>query len=140
MNIKSSLVSILKTQCITQDTLCTQGLLTTAGSHVLEGYKPPYDATCVMKLKAAGASILGKANCDQFAMGSTTESSSFQVYSPRLWFCEGLHSISIIRLIGVEDFADFAFSTTIHNASTKIVKLCCILVSAQNSQYCKTHS
>lgn len=62
-----------------QDTICTQGIPTTAGSAILEGFKPSYDATCVANLKAAGASILGKANCDQFAMGSTTETSSYHV-------------------------------------------------------------
>ena len=76
---------------VLQDTLCTQGLATTAGSLVLEGYQPPFDATCVARLKAAGASVLGKANCDQFAMGSTTESSGFKVGPYLSW----LHSVPI---------------------------------------------
>lgn len=62
-----------------QDTICTSGIATTAGSAVLAGFKPSFDATCVIRLKAAGANILGKVNCDQFAMGSTTETSSFKV-------------------------------------------------------------
>lgn len=66
-----------------QDTLCTAGVPTTAGSAVLDGFKPSFDATSVTKLKAAGASILGKVNCDQFAMGSTTETSSYHVSSTK---------------------------------------------------------
>ena len=62
-----------------QDTICTSGIPTTAGSAVLESFKPSFDATSVAHLKAAGASILGKANCDQFAMGSTTETSHHHV-------------------------------------------------------------
>lgn len=46
---------------------------------MLEGYVPSFDATSVARLRASGALILGKANCDQFAMGSTSETSSFQV-------------------------------------------------------------
>lgn len=62
-----------------QDTLCTAGIATTAGARVLEGYTPSYDATAVARLKAAGAIIVGKTNCDAFAMGSTTESSDYHV-------------------------------------------------------------
>lgn len=62
-----------------QDTLCTAGIQTTAGARVLQGYQPSYDATAVARLKAAGALILGKCNCDAFAMGSTTESSDYHV-------------------------------------------------------------
>ncbi|CAL8464275.1 g3810 [Coccomyxa elongata] len=62
-----------------KDTLCTAGTETTAGARVLKGYVPSYDATSVARLKAAGAIIVGKANCDAFAMGSTTESSDYQV-------------------------------------------------------------
>ena len=65
--------------CMPQDTLCTAGLQTTAGARVLRGYVPSYDATAVARLRAAGAFVLGKCNCDAFAMGSTTESSDYQV-------------------------------------------------------------
>ncbi len=64
---------------VLQDTLCTAGLQTTAAARVLEGYTPSYDATPVAQLKAAGGIILGKCNCDAFAMGSTNESSDYKV-------------------------------------------------------------
>ncbi|MDM7884199.1 Asp-tRNA(Asn)/Glu-tRNA(Gln) amidotransferase subunit GatA [Curtobacterium sp. RHCKG23] len=62
-----------------KDVLCTQDMPTTSGSKILEGWRPPYDATPVAKLRAAGLVPLGKTNMDEFAMGSTTE---FSAYGP----------------------------------------------------------
>ena len=60
-----------------KDNICTLEFTTSCGSRVLEGYRSPYEATAVAKLKAAGALIAGKTNCDEFAMGSSTEHSAY---------------------------------------------------------------
>jgi aspartyl-tRNA(Asn)/glutamyl-tRNA(Gln) amidotransferase subunit A len=60
-----------------KDNICTLDFTTTCGSRVLAGYHSPYEATAVVKLKAAGALIAGKTNCDEFAMGSSTEHSAY---------------------------------------------------------------
>jgi aspartyl-tRNA(Asn)/glutamyl-tRNA(Gln) amidotransferase subunit A len=60
-----------------KDVLVMRGAPATAGSKILEGYRPPYDATAVERLEAAGAVLLGKLNCDEFAMGSSTENSAY---------------------------------------------------------------
>jgi aspartyl-tRNA(Asn)/glutamyl-tRNA(Gln) amidotransferase subunit A len=60
-----------------KDVLVMQGAPATAGSAILKGYYPPYDATAVARLKAAGAVVLGKINCDEFAMGSSNENSAY---------------------------------------------------------------
>ncbi|MBS1887732.1 MAG: Asp-tRNA(Asn)/Glu-tRNA(Gln) amidotransferase subunit GatA [Actinobacteria bacterium] len=60
-----------------KDIFTTQGIPTTAGSKILEGYRPPYTASAVRKLTAAGAQVLGKTNMDEFAMGSSNENSAY---------------------------------------------------------------
>lgn len=61
-----------------KDNLCTRSLTTTAGSRILDGFVPAYDATAVARLRAAGALILGKTNLDEFGMGSSTELSAYK--------------------------------------------------------------
>jgi aspartyl-tRNA(Asn)/glutamyl-tRNA(Gln) amidotransferase subunit A len=60
-----------------KDIFCTEGVPTTAGSRILEGYRPPYTATAVRRLRDSGAGVLGKANMDEFAMGSSNENSAY---------------------------------------------------------------
>lgn len=75
--LKPGLSPLYGVPLLLKDNLCTQGIKTTCGSRLLEGYVPPYDATVVEKVQRAGGVCLGKGNLDEFAMGSTTETSYF---------------------------------------------------------------
>ncbi len=67
-----------------KDVMVTRGVRTTAGSKILGNYIPPYDCTAVARMEAAGAVVLGKLNCDEFAMGSSNENSAWHpVHNPR---------------------------------------------------------
>ncbi len=67
-----------------KDVMATRGVRTTAGSKILANFVPPYDCTAVAKLEASGAVVLGKLNCDEFAMGSSNENSAYKpVHNPR---------------------------------------------------------
>jgi aspartyl-tRNA(Asn)/glutamyl-tRNA(Gln) amidotransferase subunit A len=62
---------------VIKDNICTRGIATTGGSRILENYIPPYSATAVLRLEAAGGVVLGKANMDEYGMGSSTENSAY---------------------------------------------------------------
>ena len=75
--LKPGLSPLYGVPLLLKDNLCTKGVKTTCGSRLLEGYVPPYNATVVEKVQNAGGVCLGKGNLDEFAMGSTTETSYF---------------------------------------------------------------
>jgi aspartyl-tRNA(Asn)/glutamyl-tRNA(Gln) amidotransferase subunit A len=82
-----------------KDVICTQGRPTTCASRMLKGFVPPYDAHVVTRLKEADAVIIGKTNMDEFAMGSSTENSAFQV-TRNPWDLERTHGGSAAAVAG----------------------------------------
>ncbi|MGH2957511.1 MAG: Asp-tRNA(Asn)/Glu-tRNA(Gln) amidotransferase subunit GatA [Solirubrobacterales bacterium] len=74
---RSSPAELMGVPIAVKDIFCTEGIDTTAGSRILEGYRPPYTATAVRRLAESGARVLGKTNMDEFAMGSSNENSGY---------------------------------------------------------------
>ena len=79
---KSALPELAGVPIAIKDMIVTKGIETTAASKILEGWVPPYDATVIEKLKAAGMPLLGKTNLDEFAQGSSTEHSAYPTEDP----------------------------------------------------------
>lgn len=77
-----------------KDNICTKGVPTTAASQILQGYLPPYNATVISRLQAAGAVIIGKTNMDEFGMGSTTENSAYHI-TRNAWSSEHVPGVSL---------------------------------------------